>query len=71
MLAFLAARERGATCAELAWAIGLPYDSRGLYKLLSSYTRWGLILRSRGVDGRIVYRIGDRGRARLAWLRSR
>lgn len=71
VLAFLASRTRPATVQEIAWHTRLPYPARGLYGLLQGYARWGLILRSRGPGGRLQFRLADRGRARLAWLRHR
>lgn len=69
VLSFLAGRgQRPSTAREIAWAVRLPYDVRGLYPLLARYSHWGLVLRSRAADGRLVYRIGERGRGRLAWL---
>lgn len=59
------------TAVELAWAMRLAYPVRGLYPHLADYARWGLILRWRGAGGRLLFRIADRGRARLAWLRRR
>jgi len=72
ILAFLAARRgRPATVSEIAWGARLPYHRRGLYGLLRAYAHWGLVIPNRGVDGRLLYRLGDRGRERLAWLRTR
>ena len=71
VLAFLAAQRRPATAQEIAWGIRLPYQTRGLYRLLGGYLRWGLVLRAPGPDGQFLYRIGRRGRARLAWLMRR
>jgi len=68
VLAFLASRTRPATVQEIAWGTRLPYPARGLYPLLRSYARWGLVWRWRGPDRRLVFRIKDRGRARLAYL---
>src|SRR3989442_4332513 len=72
ILAFLAARTgRPATVSEIAWGIRLPYHRRGLYGLLRSYAHWNLIILSGcAPDGQQLYRIGERGLARLAWLRS-
>ena len=71
VLAFLASRRGGrpATGPEVAWGIRLPYSTRGLYGLLAAYSRWGLVHRWRGPDGRLLFDLEDRGRARLAWLR--
>ena len=73
ILAFLAARRgRSATASEIAWGIRLPYHQRGLYGLLRSYAHWNLIILSGcAPDGQRLYRIGERGLARLAWLRGR
>ncbi len=71
VLAFLASRARPATAGEIAWHTRLPYSPRGLYPLLAGYARWGLVRRWRGPDGRLVFRIAERGRARLAWLQKR
>ncbi len=70
VLAFLASRDRPATVQELAWAIRLPYPARGLYGVLAGYAHWGLVLRERGPDGKLRFRLGERGRRRLAWLRE-
>lgn len=69
VLAFLASRTRPATAQEVAWYTRLPYPPRGLCSLLAGYARWGLIHRWRRLDGRLVFSITERGRARLAWLR--
>lgn len=71
VLAFLASRTRPATAREIAWHTRLPYAPRGLYGLLARYSRWGLVFRHCGPDGRLLFEIADRGRARLAWLRRR
>lgn len=71
ILAFLGARGgRPATVPEIAWGTRLPYHRRGLYRLLRIYAHWGLVISNRGADGRILYRISERGRARLVWLRA-
>ena len=69
ILIFLSSRARPATVQEIAWGERLPYHHRGLWPLLASYAHWGLVLRDRGPDGRFRFRLGDRGRARLAWLK--
>lgn len=71
ILNLLSRQDSSIPANEIAWAIRLPYRSSGLYRLLLNYAHWGLILRHRGPDGRYRYRIGERGRARLAWLRRR
>lgn len=69
VLSFLASRgKQSATAAEIAWGIRLVYPKRGLYPHLARYHHWGLILVSQSVRGVKAYRIGERGRARLAWL---
>jgi hypothetical protein len=55
----------------MAWGLRLPYPARGLYALLVRYAHWGLVWRDRGPDGRLRFRLADRGRARLAWLKKR
>lgn len=71
ILGFLAPRMRPATVQEIAWGVRLPYPARGLYALLAGYAHWGLVIRGRGPDGRYRFRLGDRGRTRLAWLKKR
>ncbi len=68
VLAFLASRGRPATVQEIAWNTRLSYPARGLYALLAGYAHWGLVLRDRGPDGRLQFRIAGRGRARLRYL---
>lgn len=70
ILSWLAARGKSpATVAEIAWGIRLTYPKRGLYGHLARYSRWALILPCRTATGVRAYRIGPRGRARLAWFR--
>jgi hypothetical protein len=68
ILGFLASLSRPATVPEIARGTRLPYDCRGLYSLLAAYAHWGLVLRSQSTEGRILYRLSERGRTRLAWL---
>ena len=70
ILEFLFHKGRPATVPEIAWGTRLPYHHRGMYGLLRSYAHWGLVIPNRGVDGRLLYRVGERGRERLAWLRT-
>jgi hypothetical protein len=69
VLGFLASRTRPASVQDIAWGVRLTYHRRGLYSHLARYARWGLVLRAPGLDGRAAWRLGPRGRARLAWLR--
>jgi DNA-binding IclR family transcriptional regulator len=71
VLDFLASKTRPATVREIAWGVRLPYPTRGLYPLLAGYLHWGLVRRWRGPDGRYHFKLADRGRVRLAWLRRR
>jgi hypothetical protein len=54
-----------------AWAkLAGYYPIRGAYAVLKRYHRWKLLDRRLDARGLILYRISDRGRARLAWLRG-
>ena len=44
---------------------------RAIYAHLKRYERWGLLERARDARGLLLYRVTDRGRNRLAWLRKR
>jgi hypothetical protein len=68
ILGFLAGQRRAQTVAEIGWAVRVPYHHGGLRRLLLNYRRWGLL--QQNFAGRVsFYRITDRGRARLSWLR--
>jgi hypothetical protein len=70
ILGFLASQNRAQNVAEIGWAVRVPYHHGGLRRLLLNYARWGLL--TRNFTGRVsFYRITGKGRARLAWLRSR
>lgn len=54
-----------------AWAaLAGYYPIRGAYTVLKRFYRWKLLKRRLDARGLILYRISDRGRARLAWLRQ-
>ena len=42
---------------------------RAVYSYLLKLHRWGLLLRQRDDRGLLLYRLSDRGRDRLAWLK--
>ncbi len=44
---------------------------RGMYSYLGRLHRYGLLQRRHDARGLILYRLSDRGAARLHWLRSR
>ena len=60
---------RSSDVPHLAVRVGY-YPIRGFYPSLAKWCRWGLLAVSRGFDGRLLYRITDRGRRRLTWLRE-
>jgi len=43
---------------------------RNLEMALLRYLRWGLVERKPNYSGRFLYRITDKGRDRLVWLRK-
>ena len=47
------------------------YPSRMMWTYLRRLWRWKLLERSQDARGRIVYRLSERGQARLAWLKAR
>ena len=53
----------------LAWQAGIT-PKRAVYWRASVLMRWGLIQRRRNSQGFLVFRISDRGRRRLAYLRE-
>jgi len=52
----------------LAWMAGV-IPKRSVYWRLNRLWRFGLLRRRRNAQGFLVYRISERGRRRLAWLR--
>jgi hypothetical protein len=44
---------------------------RGMYSYLGRLHRYGLLRRRHDARGLLLYRLSDRGIARLGWLRSR
>jgi hypothetical protein len=54
-----------------AWAtLAAYYPIRSAYTVLKRFHRWRLLERRLDGRGLLLYRISDRGRARLAWLRN-
>lgn len=54
-----------------AWAVLAGfYPIRASYSYLGRLCKWGLLTRRQDVRGLILYRLSERGRARLAWLRK-
>ncbi len=54
-----------------AWAtLAGYYPIRSAYTVLKRFHRWHLLECRLDARGLLLYRISDRGRARLAWLRN-
>jgi hypothetical protein len=53
----------------VAWKAGI-YPKRAVYWRLNRLRLWGLIERRRNAQGLLLYRISERGRRRLAYLRD-
>jgi len=47
------------------------FPTRRMYRCLKGLHRWGLLDRRPDARGLVIYKISQRGRERLAWLRER
>ncbi len=56
---------------ELRLRLRWPLDRRSVYSYLLRLARQGLLERTEGGRGRLAYRLTERGRARLGYLRRR
>ncbi len=53
-----------------AWAVLVGmFPTRAAYSYLKRLHRFGLLQRQRNAHGLVLYRLSERGQARLAWLR--
>lgn len=67
----LAAFENRDWMQPVTWAAITGFNpARASYTYLLRLTRFGLLQRGRGINGLLFYRITDRGKQRLAWLRN-
>ncbi len=55
-----------------AWAVLVGMcPTRAAYSYLKRLHRFGLLQRQRNANGFVLYRLSERGQARLTWLRRR
>ncbi len=71
VLSAFAQRSGYLTPDELRTRLSLSLDRRSVYSYLLRIARQGLLQRGGGGRGQLAYRLTERGRARLEYLRQR